>query len=93
MQPTIDRLLNKSRFSMPALYEEVWRLVEAHACLSTHLPTLQERLGSADYRKLGYAILRHVFLIELVKTPKIETTKFRARWLPELSADARGASF
>ena len=93
MQSTIERLLDTSRFSMPALHGEVWPLVESHARLSTHLPALQERLGPAGYRKLACAILRHVFLIELVKAPKIETTKFRVRWFPELQDDPRGASF
>src|SRR3972149_965403 len=93
MQPTIERIVDTSRFSMPTLHGEVWPLVEAHARLSTHLPALQKRLGPADYRKLGYAILRHVFLIELVKTPKIETTKFRVRWFSELADDPRGSSF
>jgi hypothetical protein len=93
MQPTIERLVETSRFSMPTLYAAAWPLVEGHARLSTHLPALQQRLGSRDYRKLAYAILRQVFLIELVKAPKIETTKFRVRWFSELGTDPRGASF
>ena len=41
----------------------------------------------------GYAILRHVFLIELVKLPAIETTKVRVRWFPQLDGDQRWCSF
>lgn len=93
MQPTIERLVDTSRFSMATMHAEVWPLVEAHARLSIHLAALKEQLGLANYRKLACAILRHIFLIELVKAPKIETTKFRVRWFPELQDDPRGASF
>jgi hypothetical protein len=46
-----------------------------------------------NYRNLSYAILRHVFLIELVKLPKVETTKFRVRWFPQLTDGLRNCSF
>jgi hypothetical protein len=56
------------------------------------LSALKASLGE-DYDKLAKTILRNVFLIELVKKPKIETTKFRVRWIDELSNDPRGCSF
>ncbi len=55
-----------------------------------------QRVGGAGYFRfpvLGEALLRNVFLIELVKQPKIESTKMQVRWYPELRNDPRGCSF
>jgi hypothetical protein len=50
-------------------------------------------LGARNYKKLSQTILRNAFLIELVKVPKIETTKFRQRWYQHLNNDPRGCPF
>lgn len=92
MQRPIERIVDVERFNMRALYDRVWQLVERHPRLAPHLPGIRQKLGN-DYRKLGYAILRHVFLIELVKLPAIETTKVRVRWFPQLDGDQRWCSF
>ena len=45
-------------------------------------------------RAVAYAVAYvFVFLIELVKVPKIETTKFRMRWFGQLEGDPRYCSF
>ena len=92
MQPTIEQLVESERFSMPALLARVLPLIEAHPQIAALVPPIRGRLGGA-YPKLAAALLRHVFLIELVKVPKIETTKFRVRWFSELENDPRGCSF
>ena len=93
MTEVLDSLINAERFSMSALFSEAWPLIEADAAIATSLTSIRRALSPAHYRKLQYAILRQVFLIELVKQPRIETTKFRARWCNELAEDPRGCSY
>jgi len=85
-------MVDVERFSMPALCGEVWPLIEAHPATQPHIDPLKAVLGD-HFRSLCYVILRHVFLIELVKIPKIETTKFRVRWFEQLVGDQRECSF
>jgi hypothetical protein len=51
--------------------------------------TLGNKLGSHVFR----GIIRSVFLIELVKQPKIDSTKFVTRWSNKLQNDPRYASY
>jgi hypothetical protein len=80
-------------FSMAQLYQAVWPSLEESAEVTTVASTLKDKLGKKNYQKLGYAILRSAFLIELVKVPKIETTKFQLRWFDQLDGDPRWCSF
>lgn len=77
---------------MTGLANIVWPLIEREPELRGPLGRLSELLG-ANYRKLAFSILRNSFLIELVKVPKIETTKFRVRWFAQLENDPRFCSF
>lgn len=79
-------------FSMTQLADAVWPAIEGLSSVSAVIPVVRSRLG-ADYRKLSYSVLRNAFLIELVKVPKIETTKFRVRWFAQLDGDPRYCSF
>ncbi len=79
-------------FNMRELADAVWPLIEALPDVSEVVPVLRDLLGT-NYRKLSYCILRNAFLIELVKVPKIETTKFRVRWFDQLNGDPRYCSF
>jgi hypothetical protein len=54
---------------------------------------LRNDFSKRKYKQLACGILRHAFLIELVKIPGIETTKFRTRWYSQLSGDPRECSF
>lgn len=78
-------------FSMTQLYGAAWPILEQY--FYRLVPELRIKLGEKHYKKFGQAILRHVFLIELVKVPKIETTKFRTRWFSQLNNDPRWCSF
>lgn len=80
-------------FSMAQLREVVWPQLEAVPRVGAVVNQLNEKLNQRGYRKLSQAILRAAFLIELVKVPKIETTKFRVRWCEQLQNDPRGCSF
>lgn len=92
MKSTIERLINVNRFSMNSLCKAVWPLVEAHPDTQTQQQFLKDRLGK-HFKDLCGAVLRSVFLIELVKVPKIESTKFRVRWDRQLDEDSRYCAF
>jgi hypothetical protein len=93
MKNTIERLVNiEGKFSMHQLTIAVWPLIESQAEITEATDQLKSLLGS-NYRKLAFSILRNAFLIELVKIPKIETTKFRVRWFDQLNNDPRYCSF
>lgn len=92
MQSAIESIVEAERFSMPSLAKKVWPLLAAHPQIATLVPELHDRLGTR-FDALVFAVLRHVFLIELVKVPAIETTKFRVRWFPQLNADPRHCEF
>ncbi len=77
---------------MAALREAVWPLIEAHPDTRRQQRVLRKKLGD-HFPDLCTVILRNVFLIELVKIPKIETTKVRVRWYQQLRHDSRECSF
>ena len=77
-------------FSMTQLHAKAWPLLEKHFRVEHDIQELKKIL---NYKKLAQSILRNAFLIELVKVPKIETTKFRKRWYTELEDDPRWCSF
>src|SRR5574341_1968773 len=91
MRATIERSVAADNFSMLALHDVAWARIEADSHVAPIVPDLRQRL-STHYRKLAYAVLRSAFLIELVKVPKIETTKFRVRWFEQLVDDPRGCA-
>ena len=93
LQDRIETVVAAARFNMALLKQRVWPLVEAHRQIAPVMPALRERLNDHYYDHLAKAILRHVFLIELAKTPKIETTKFRTRWFEGLDGDPRHCDF
>ncbi|MCH7903026.1 MAG: hypothetical protein IH944_00500 [Armatimonadetes bacterium] len=92
IRKNFEIVANAKRFSMPALYRTVWPLLEGHKQLKEPLAAAKDVLKDS-YRNFGQALLRHVFLIEVVKTPKIETTKTRVRWFKQLNDDPRYCSF
>jgi hypothetical protein len=93
MKNTIEQIVNiEGKFSMRQLASAVWPLIESQSGITEVIDQLKASLGN-NYRKLTYSILRNAFLIELVKVPKIETTKFRVRWFDQLNNDPRYCSF
>lgn len=83
----------QDRFNM----KQVARSIQAATGNPASLRRLQEitrTLGAAVASHILRGVMRSVFLIELVKAPKIESTKFEVRWTPRLSvADPRYASY
>lgn len=93
MKNTIEQIVERrGKFSMLQLADSVWPLMEQLPEIAAVAEQLKASLGK-NYRKLTYSILRNAFLIELVKVPKIETTKFHVRWFNQLNNDPRYCSF
>lgn len=93
MQEIIDQLIASDRFSMKLLYDSLWSIFSANTVITDSISILQNKFSNKKYKQIACGILRHAFLIELVKIPGIETTKFRTRWYPQLSEDPRKCSF
>ncbi len=72
----IEQVVAAENFSMPQLADAVWPLVEEERRVAGEIHVLRGMLQD-NYRKLSYSVLRNAFLIELVKLPKVETTKFK----------------
>jgi hypothetical protein len=76
----------KEKFSMGPIIDGLTAFGDSIEALRNYFK-IDSSLGVplAKYVLLG--IIRATFLIELVKTPKIETTKFEVRWSKRLSPD------
>ena len=80
------------RFSMPAIVKQA--LPELLRSKVVPEPTiLATILDPEPLARVVSAVLRSSFFIELVKAPKIETTKFEVRWAAALSGDPRYAEY
>jgi hypothetical protein len=93
VQEIIERLVAFDRFSMKSLYDSVWSIFSADGAISDSINTLKNEFSKNKYKQIACGVLRHSFLIELVKIPGIETTKFRTRWYSQLDEDPRECSF
>jgi hypothetical protein len=88
----VDAAIDSDRFGMNALFDLLVSNPEFLG-LSDSRP-LEKLFGLLNTKKLLIGILRFSFLIEIVKVPKIETTKFESRWGQRLSEDdPRKASY
>ena len=88
----IDAAIDSDRFGMNALFALLISNPEFLG-LGDSKP-LEKLFGPSYAKKLLIGILRFAFLAEIVKTPKIETTKFESRWGQRLSEDdPRQANF
>jgi hypothetical protein len=88
----IDTAVTSDRFGMNTLFDLLISNPEFLSLVDS-MP-LEKLFGPSNSKKLLIGILRFSFLIEIVKTPKIETTKFESRWGQRLSEnDPRRASF
>jgi hypothetical protein len=93
MRSTFEKVLASKRFSMPTLITALEPHLAADVELAKALAELKKSVSPKVYVQLIRGIVRHVFLIELVKKPKIETTRVVVRWTGELDGDPRGSSF
>ena len=78
---------------MPTLLRAV-SAASADAATWSASRTLSDLLGARVASHVLQGVIRAAFLIELVKSPKIETTKFEVRWATRLgAADPRFATY
>jgi hypothetical protein len=93
MKATLEKLVDVDRFSMPQLATALTPLFAKDEEVAGALGDIENALGARDFNQFLRCVVRNVFLIELVKTPAIETTKFRVRWYSQLDDDPRHCSF
>ncbi len=93
MRALFEQFLEAERFNMNSLYDALKEPFEREQTLGPLIRTTHEIFGQNFLKKFCLSIIRNVFLIELVKRPAIETTKFRVRWFEELENDPRWCSF
>lgn len=88
-----DEGVTATRFSMTTVCQRLEEALTERRPLE-HLRLFRQRLGAAAGSGLFGGIVRFAFLIELVKQPKIETTKFEVRWAHRIpNVDPRHATF
>jgi len=78
---------------MGTLAAQLLPLFEGQGDNPQPIEALRQKLGHEQARSVLIAILRHAFLIELVKVPAIETTKVRVRWFEQLVDDPRHCTY
>jgi len=93
IREVLERCTAAERFNMNRLRDEVWPDLEREPGIAAHLAPLRRALGEVTARWVATGLLRHAFLIELVKLPAAETTKFRTRWFEQLEDDPRWCGF
>lgn len=82
-----DLEVAKDRFSVPNVYKSAFDSISLDAQSAQQYTNIRKVLGEVTAKHVLQGILRATFLIELVKRPKIETTKFEVRWATRLGAD------
>jgi hypothetical protein len=92
LKAVLEREVARERFGMPALITGIVPVLPE--ALARRHSTLNRVLGTAIATHVFRGVVRAAYLIELVKTPKIETTKFEVRWADRLdTTDPRYASY
>lgn len=89
----LDAAAQTDRFSMHSLHEQLWPRLTAINGLVNNLAHFRERFTPGQAQQIEFALIRHAFLIELVKVPGVTTTKFQTRWCTQLEHDQRYCSY
>jgi hypothetical protein len=93
IQQVFDDHVDADRFSMPSVCKRLEATLGGRPPLD-HLAAFRDILGLPVGNSLFSAIVRFAFLIELVKQPKIETTRFEVHWATRIPrVDPRYATF
>jgi len=93
-QTFFEQQIAQERFSLPAIYNHLAQELQSDEPLQL-FAFIVEKLGVPVANATLQGLLRSVFFIELVKVPKIDSTKFAVRWsqLLEATNDPRFASY
>ncbi|MBI3977019.1 MAG: hypothetical protein HY331_02425 [Chloroflexi bacterium] len=93
LRSTLEEEAGSDNFRMSALMARIPAVLAGRVVWQNY-ERVSSTLGTADGRYVLQSLLRAAFLIELVKTPKIDSTKFEVRWTSRLATtDPRHASF
>ncbi len=93
LQALFEAQAQQDRFSVPNLSAALLAS-PAGQHVAAHHAAIDATLGKALADYVIRSVLRATYLIELVKHPKIDTTKFEVRWAARLPAsDPRYATF
>lgn len=94
MKKTIEQAVTQQTFNGKALYRSLLPKLENHPPVRSLISGARMTLDKGLFDPSVLALVRAAFLIELVKQPKIETTKFEVRWANRLpTSDPRYATF
>ncbi|MBA7644804.1 hypothetical protein ES703_52551 [subsurface metagenome] len=89
----LENETTSDRFRMPILFQIITSALQGTK-VARQYAAISSILGHRVSTYVLKSVLRFAFLIELVKTPKIETTKFEVRWASRLEqTDPRYASY
>ncbi len=93
-QTFIEEQAAQERFSLLSVYKHLAQVEQSDQPLQLY-QHISERLDDKTSQTVLQGLLRSVFFVELVKTPKIDSTKFAVRWNQTLqrSQDPRYASY
>lgn len=83
MKAILETAVTKARFGMNQVYHAITESASPHH--SKQYQLIEMSLGKLVSKKVVQGLLRFAFLIEPVKFPKIESTKFAVRWGSEIS--------
>lgn len=93
IQRVFDEHIAADRFSMSSVCRQLETTLGGRSSIDD-LAAFRDIFGLPVGNSLFSGIVRFAFLIELVKQPKIETTKFEVHWAARIPrADPRHASF
>lgn len=94
MKSVIDSAIEAENFNGKALFRDLEQQIDSFKDTKEPVEKIRSLLVKKEADEAILAILRFCFLIELVKKPKIETTKFEVRWADRLGkSDVRYATF
>jgi hypothetical protein len=83
MKAKMDAAVGADRFSLPRIHDAVVADLK-QLPVEAGLSEIAGQLTSKQLTALRRALIRWSFFIELVKKPKIETTKYEVRWAARL---------
>lgn len=87
LQAVFDLEVAKDRFSVPGVYKATFDRISLDLDAAEQYIKVRKILGEQVAKHVLQGIIRATFLIELVKKPKIESTKFEVRWAERLGRD------
>lgn len=95
MKRLFEAAISAKSFRGKDLYNEVVDKLVSEIRIKSYVESIHKSLSKQDADYSILAVIRFAFLIELVKTPKIETTKFEVHWADRLKAsdDPRFATY